>query len=210
MTQGEFIGDSDRDDRRSESRTTAVYRPVLLETEDFTGFCLLRNLSSSGLMGIAYTDFAVNEPVNVQFLPGHVVSGKIVWSSDGKIGVEFDKEIDLFGSLEEMGSRYVDTLVNRSPRVPVKCEGHAEVDGHTIKLRLQDISQKGLKAIIPSLRPGDEVTVHLPQMDARKAIVRWTQAEVAGLNFLRPIGFEELARWVIEQQSGYEDKRAFG
>jgi hypothetical protein len=210
MTQGEFIDESDRDDRRSESRTTAVYRPVLLETEDFTGFCLLRNLSSSGLMGEAYTDFAVGEPVNVQFLPGHVVSGKIVWSSHGKIGVEFDKEIDLFGSLEDMGSRYVDTHVNRSPRVPIKCEGHAEIDGHIIKLRLQDISQKGLKAIIPSLRPGDEVTVHLPQMDPRKAVVRWTQSEVAGLNFLRPIGFEELARWVIGQQSESDDERAFG
>lgn len=210
MTQGEFIGDSGQEDRRSESRTTAVYRPVLLETEDFTGFCLLRNLSSSGLMGIAYTDFAVDEPVNVQFLPGHVVPGKIVWSSNGKIGVEFDKEIDLFGSLEEMGSRYVDTLVNRSPRVPLKCEGHVEVDGHVIKLWLHDISQKGLKAIVPSLRPGDEVTVHLPQMDPRKALVRWTQAEIAGLNFLRPIGFEELARWVIGQQCECGEERAFG
>ena len=186
MAQREIIDNSGREDRRSEGRTTAVYRPVLLETEDYTGFCLLRNLSSSGLMGVAYTDFVVGKSVTVQFVPGHVVSGKVVWSSEGKIGVEFDKEIDLFNSLKSMGSHYVDTQLNRSPRLPIECEGEAEIDGHIIKLRLQDISQKGLKAIIPSLRPGNEVTVRLPGMEPRKAVVRWTQSEVAGTQLSAP------------------------
>jgi len=104
MTQGEYLNVSSDEDRRKDNRTTAVYRPVLLETEDFTGFCLLKNISSNGMMGVAYAQFAPGELVNVQFVPGHVVPGKIIWSEAGKIGVSFDEPIDLADSLKNMGS----------------------------------------------------------------------------------------------------------
>ncbi len=48
MDEHELPEDPASPDRRRDNRTTAVYRPVLLETEGFTGFCLLRNLSPSG------------------------------------------------------------------------------------------------------------------------------------------------------------------
>ncbi len=210
MSHGEYFDESEQDDRRKESRTTAVFRPVLLETEDFTGFCLLKNLSCSGLMGVAYAYFAEGEPVNVQFVPGHVVSGKIVWSQGGKIGVAFDEEIDLENSLQNMGSHYIDTRINRAPRLQIDCAGQAQIDGHTVDIRLKDISQRGLKAIIPTIRPGDEVTLLLPGMEPRKAVVRWLQHDLAGLSFVRPIAFETLARWAIEQQSEEDDDRAYG
>ena len=189
-------------DRRRDNRTTAVYRPVLLETEGFTGFCLLRNLSPSGMMGIAYAQFAEGEAVSVQFMPGHVVTGEIVWSKDGRIGVKFDEEIDLAGSLKNMGSTYVESGLNRAPRLQIDCEGEAVVGETRWKIRVHDISQRGIKTILPSVRIGDEVTVMLIGMEPRKAIVRWAQNDQVGLNFVRPIAFEELARWAIEQQSG--------
>lgn len=194
------------DDRRRDNRTTAVYRPVLLETEGFTGFCLLRNLSPSGMMGIAYAAFAEGEAVSVQFMPGHVVTGEIVWSKDGRIGVKFDEEIDLAGSLKNMGSTYVESGLNRAPRLQIDCEGEAVVGDARWKIRVQDISQRGIKTTLPSVRPGDEVTILLPGMEPRKAIVRWAQADSVGLNFVRPIAFEELARWAIFQQSGGDDR----
>ncbi len=209
MRHDEFLDESGPQDRRKESRTAAVYRSVLIETEDFTGFCLLRNLSCSGMMGVAYTQFAEGEAVNVQFVPGHVVSGTIIWSRGGRIGVEFDQEIDLVASLSNMGSQYIDTRVNRAPRLTIRCEGHAQIDGHVIDIQVQDISQRGIKAIIPSIAPGEEVTLHLPGMEARKAVVRWSQSDLAGLNFVRPIAFEALARWAIERQSEAELERAY-
>ncbi len=187
----------DTDDRRRDGRTTAVYRPVLLEAEGFTGFCLLRNLSPSGMMGVAYADFATGEVVSVQFMPGHVVSGKVAWSKEGKIGVQFDEEIDLAAALKNMGSTHVESQLNRAPRLPIQCDGEALLGDVRIKLEVKDISQRGIKAVIPTVRPGDEVTVMLPGMEPRKAVVRWSQLNVAGLNFIRPVGFEELARWAI-------------
>lgn len=193
-------------DRRKDGRTTAVYRPVLLEAEGFTGFCLLRNLSPSGMMGIAYARFAEGEEVAVQFMPGHVVAGKIAWSKDGKIGVEFDEEIDLAGSLKGMGSTYVESKFNRAPRLEINCDGEAEIGSLKIKLRVLDISQRGIKAMLPSAAPGDEVLVRLPGMEPRRAVVRWSKGDIAGLNFVRPIAFEELARWAIYSQSEEAEK----
>jgi len=201
MAQGEHQVEGGESDRRRDVRTTAVYRPVLLEAEGFTGFCLLRNLSPSGMMGEAYADFAVGEEVSIQFMPGHVVGGNVVWSQDGRIGVEFDQEIDLAGSLKNMGSTYLESKLNRAPRLQVDCEGEAVMEDSRWKIRVQDISQRGVKAVLPSARPGDEVLMILPGMEPRKAIVRWSQKDVAGLNFLRPIAFEELARWVISYRA---------
>ena len=198
--------DDGSDERRKDNRTTAVYRPVLLETDGFTGFCLLRNLSPSGMMGIAYAAFAEGEAVSVQFMPGHVVTGTIVWSQDGRIGVKFDEEIDLAGSLKNMGSTYVGSGLNRAPRLQIDCEGEAVVGDSRWTIHVHDISQRGIKTELPAARPGDEVTVSLPGMEPRKAIVRWAQAGTVGLNFVRPIAFEELARWAIFLQSGGDDR----
>ncbi|HTN13659.1 MAG TPA: PilZ domain-containing protein [Sphingomonadaceae bacterium] len=204
--------DQQQDDRRKGGRTTAVYRPVLLEADGFTGFCLLRNLSPSGMMGVAYADFAVCEAVSVQFMPGHVVTGKVVWSKDGKIGVQFDEEIDLAGSLKNMGSTYIESQLNRAPRLQIRCEGEAMLGDLRVRIEVRDISQRGLKALLPSVRPGDEVTILLPGMEPRKAVVRWSQQDMVGLNFVRPVAFEELARWAIYCQSGECEtcERGFG
>ncbi|WEK47536.1 MAG: PilZ domain-containing protein [Candidatus Andeanibacterium colombiense] len=207
MTDQDIIpGDDSSDDRRRDNRTTAVYRPVLLETEGFTGFCLLRNLSPSGMMGIAYASFAEGQPVSVQFMPGHVVTGTIIWSRDERVGVRFDEEIDLAGSLKNMGSTYVESGLNRAPRLQIDCEGEAVVDDARWTIRIQDISQRGIKTTLPMVRPGKEVTILLPGMEPRKAIVRWAQNDIVGLNFVRPIAFEELARWAIYQQSGGDER----
>lgn len=117
-------------ERRGEHRTTAVYRPVLIETEESAGFCLPRNMSPSGMMGVAYAQFATDQPVTVL-----------------------------------------------------------------------DISQQGIKAAASFVMPGDEAVVRLEGLEPHKAEVRRTQAGMAGLKFIRPIGFEELAKWIVQRQS---------
>ena len=105
-----------------------------------------------------------------------------------------------------MGSTYVESGLNRAPRLQIDSEGEAMVGDTRWKIRVQDISQRGIKTVLPSVRPGDEVTIMLPGMEPRKAIVRWAQNDQVGLNFVRPIAFEELARWAIYQQSGGDDR----
>lgn len=199
--QGEVPDEEAIMDRRSEGRTKAVYRPVLIETDEFGGFCLVKNLSQGGMMGVVYAQFAAEQPVTVQFHPDHVVTGMIVWSRDGSIGVGFDEKIDVEEILHNLASKYVGRLVNRAPRLPIECRGEVDVDGRALPITVIDISQRGMKAVAAFLRPGEEVVVRLDGMEPHKAQVRWTQGGVAGLNFVRPIGFEDLAKWAIERQS---------
>ncbi len=74
------------------------------------------------------------------------------------------------------------------------------MDGRALEVPFLDIPQRGVKVRTPFIRPGDEVLVVLKETERRKAVVLWTQAGMAGLNFIKPLSFEELALWVISQQ----------
>ena len=69
----------------------------------------------------------------------------------------------------------------------------------TLAIDVRDISQRGIKARTSYVRTGDEVTVRLEGLEPRKAVVQWTGPGSAGLVFLRPFGFEELAAWVVSR-----------
>lgn len=108
MTQGSTVKNPDAQpglDRRDGSRTSTVFRPVLIETEDFAGFCLVRNLSPNGMMGQVYTRLADGTGVMVQFHPELTVAGSIVWSREGQVGVEFDTMIDVQAILKLVANR---------------------------------------------------------------------------------------------------------
>jgi hypothetical protein len=212
MARKEFLSTSDdkerrlptegpTGDRRSGTRAASVFRPVLIELEDFSGFSLIRNISPQGMMGQVYAQFVPGQAITVHFNPERAVTGRIAWSKDLQIGVQFDTEIDVEHILSEFGKKYNGNKVNRAPRLPIDCTGEFATAGQTLTANLQDISQRGVKVHTSNFCPGDEVSIRLPEMKPKKAIVRWVQQDTSGLNFLEPLGYEELARWVIERQS---------
>lgn len=187
---------------RCETRTATVFRPILIETDQFAGFCLLRNLSPNGMRGRVYTSFAERLAITVQFNPQEIVQGTLVWCKDEHIGVEFDKPIDVERVLSDLAKKHVEGKINRAPRLKIECSADLTIGDRTLAIQLQDISQRGIKAAASFIRPGDEVQVSLKGLH-RMAVVRWTQGGTAGLNFVRPLSFVELAHWVIRQQLGY-------
>lgn len=193
--------DSLLSDNRSEERTATVFRPVLIETDQFAGFCLVRNLSPNGMRGRVYTSFAEGLPITIQFSAETIVQGTLIWCKDEHVGVEFEEPIDVACMLSNLARKFVEGKINRAPRLQIECSAELCIGGRTLAIKVQDISQRGIKASASFIRPGDEVRVRLEGLE-RKAVVRWTQGGTAGLNFIRPLSFEELAHWVIHQQSG--------
>ena len=188
-------------ERRSSERVTSVYRPVLIEAKNFVGFCLLRNLSSGGMMGKAFSEFAVGQQIKVRLPSDTAMSGTISWSKEGNIGIRFDDEIDVDQVLRQLSEKKPGEQINRPPRLAIDCVGSLEIGQEFIRIRLHDISQRGIKAEIKGVKPGDEGVVHLPGLECQTAVVRWTHGELAGLNFVSPLAFGQLALWVIERQS---------
>lgn len=203
--RGEDFYSPEMGDRRTADRTATVFRPVLIETEGFAGFCLLRNLSPNGMKGKVYTRFAEDMPVTVRFGQDIAVTGTIVWSLDGQVGVRFDGVLDVPFVLSSLAKREEGGKINRAPRLPIDCHAKLSVKDRTMPVEMIDISQKGTKVKASFVRPGDEVVIKMEGLDPRKAQVRWTQFDMAGLNFLTPLSFEKLAQWVIWMQSTAAD-----
>lgn len=178
-----------------------MFWPVLIRFDDFTGLSLIRNLSPHGMMARVYAQLAPEQVISVQFNQDTVVDARVVWSNGQRIGVEFDREIDVDAILSRFGRQNNGTGEDRAPRLQIDCGCEILTESGTLAVDVRDISQRGVKIATSRLRPGDEVTIHLPRMRPKKAVVRWVQQETAGLNFLDPLGFEDLARWVIEQQT---------
>lgn len=189
-------------ERRSNTRTATVFRPVLIETLEFSGFCLVRNLSESGIMGHAYTNFAENQSVTIHFGQETKVEGTLVWSTEGRVGVRFDHTIDVDGVLAQLSAKSVNGKLNRPPRLQLRCEGKLIIGDRALTIEVRDVSQRGIKILASFIRPGDELYVEMSGLERRKAVVRWTQAGVAGLHFVSPLSFEQLANWAVAQQTG--------
>lgn len=187
-------------ERRSEPRGATVFRPVLIEAEDFAGFCLVRNLSEHGMRAKVYTFFAENEALTVRFGPDNSVAGQVIWCDGDHVGVKFCDTIDVAEVLAELSRKEVDGKLNRPLRLPISAPLNLVIDDRAVPAELQDISQRGIKIRSPSVRSGEELTVQLQGLAPRKAVVRWTQGGLAGLNFLQTLSFDDLARWVVQQR----------
>ncbi|MCB2074892.1 MAG: PilZ domain-containing protein [Novosphingobium sp.] len=189
-------------ERRIEDRTkTTVYRPILFETAELSGFCLLRDLSAGGMMGVVYTTLAAAQPITIEFHPDLGVPGMIAWSSDERVGVRFDADIDVAHTIALLGKTHAEGWIKRAPRLAMACEGEAVTADRTLPFRLHDISQRGARLELAGVRTGEEVSMRLAGLEPHKGLVRWVRDGNVGLNFLRPYGLEELARWAVSRQS---------
>ncbi len=152
-------------------------------------------------MGDVYTSFADEQPVTIHVGHSRQITGILKWCCDGRIGVHFDAPLSVSDVLTEMSTRSVDGLISRAPRLQIRCAAQMVIGEEIRLVEVEDISQRGLRVRAPFMQVNQEVTIQLDGLDRRKAIVRWAQAGTAGLNFIRPLGFEQLAQWTVEQQA---------
>lgn len=189
-------------DRRGAPRQAMVYRPILIEVDQLQGFFLVRNISETGMMGQFYTRCGVDTPVRVHVGEALVVTGAVIWSDGLGMGIKFDTEVNVSEILARMSRPSHEGKVQRALRVNIAALGHIVSNGRTVPVETIDISQKGVKLRSPYLQKGDEVVVSLDGLEPRMGLVRWARGGTAGLNFIRPLSFDSLSMWVIEQQSG--------
>lgn len=190
------------DERRSDQRATTVFRPAIIRMGEFRSFCLVRNVSSSGMMAKVYSAIPVETPIIVEFSAHLAAAGTVVWSEDGLIGIWFNDGVNIAEILTETGKKGPGNKVNRPLRLEIDAEGEMVINGSTAPFEVLDISQRGLKARVRNrLNLNDEVLVRIIDLAPRLAVVRWTKPGEVGLNFTRPLGIDELATWVIHAQS---------
>jgi len=195
-------------ERRSDDRSKiSVYRSAMLRWNGYEALCLIRNISPGGLMGKLHTSLPPREPVTVEIRSGNHIAGRVAWSHDGHVGVQFDERIDVLEVLHapvhgEPG------FTQRMPRLRIACPVSLTAEGMRVGVTLVDVSQGGVKVEADFLREGDEVTVAVRGLDPHRGIVRWSHDGWAGIAFLATIPFDTLAKWALDRQAELAERGA--
>jgi hypothetical protein len=120
------------------------------------------------------------------------LAGEVAWTEGARVGIRFIEEIDAGAVLKGLAVKPVDEQ-QRPFRLQTDTVAVAATPVGTKAFRIFDISQQGMKVGHDgSLTPGVQVTITLASGLVRRGIVRWANANLAGLRLLEPIGFQDL------------------
>lgn len=188
---------------RSADRHRLVYRPALIEADGFSGFCMVRNLSANGMKAQAYVQFAVGKKVLVELSQLNRVGGEVIWSDGSNMGVNFNHAVDVAAVLAGTEGVRGNSSRGRPLRLSISCTAKILTGRSTFPVGVSYVSHCGLKVALTGVNAGEEIGISLPFHEPKKAIVRWTQDGSAGLNFVVPMKYNELAEWGVRVQEDF-------
>jgi hypothetical protein len=198
--QAQVIGSTVPPERRSEERAKfSVYRSAVLRWDGFEGLCLIRNISSGGLMGKVHATLEPGQAIELELRSGASVPGRVVWSHALQVGIEFDERIDVHQALNA-GFPSPQGPVQRMPRLSLPSPATLLNEGTRQIVTLLDLSQGGAKIEASFMRVGDEVVLGVSGLEPHRGVVRWAHNGRAGIAFDNALSFDALARWAIERQ----------
>lgn len=189
------------DDRRTDKRHRAVLRVGRLMTEGREELCMIRNISSGGLMARVYSKLARDQRVAIEIKNGHIMTGEVAWVDSVNAGVRFDDKIDVLNFLANEQKDLLSGQVPRSPRLRMQANVLIRRGAHYVHAQTADISQGGVKVSEgDAFDADDSVVLTISGMQPRPGTVRWRREGHAGIGFNEPIPFETLARWAAEHR----------
>lgn len=184
-------------DRRSGQRYMTVLQAGKLVTARFQELCLIRNISSGGMMAEIFAPVAEGEDVDIEFKAGVAAAGIVRWVRDGRAGIEFKQRIDVDAVLAPHRGR----MAPRSPRLDIDGMAAIEIGDDEISLPVLDISQGGIKvAAHEELEPGLDVVVNIDGLPLRASSVRWVKDGCAGISFNNIMSLSQIAHWAARQR----------
>lgn len=184
-------------ERREGERHLTLFRVGTLVIDGQRELCLIKNISSGGMMLRAYRDLAVGQPVSIELKHGQPLAGQISWIRDQQVGFTFDEPIDVLGVLAPV----TDGPTPRMPRIETETYATVREGARTYHMRTCDISQGGIKvASTVSLPVGAEVVVTLPGLSPLPGSVRWAERGFVGITFNRLLALPTLVQWLQGQR----------
>lgn len=183
-------------DRREGPRYMSVLQAGKIITDTIQELCLIRNISSKGIMAEIFAPLEADVPVEIEFKAGASVCGIVRWVKDGRAGVEFDEAIDVHAVLAPNGGR----MAPRAPRLSIDSMARIVIGDVREKLQIFDISQGGVKVDAGmTLEPGLDVVVEIEGLPVRASVVRWVSGDHAGISFNRVMALDQVAYWAAQQ-----------
>lgn len=112
------------------------------------------------------------------------------------MGVSFDRELCVADVWSKMAAPTIHGKLNRAPMVDMTIDGQLIVKGAALPMKLRNNPKMAQRFARHTSRLSMECRCASAEW-RRKAIVRRTQCDVAGLVSMTPIPFAQLEEWVI-------------
>jgi len=184
-------------DRRSDDRHLSLLRVGSMMIGDRRELCLIKNISSGGMMIKAYCHIDPGTRISIELKHGEPVAGTALWSEGDSIGVQFDQPVDVLALLTWSS----DGPRPRMPRVEVDCVAWVREGAVVHRTRAVNVSQGGIRVeAVQPLTIGGDVTVSLNGLDPVAGIVRWHEDGSYGITFNRVLPLSGLVDWLREQR----------
>jgi hypothetical protein len=184
-------------ERRDGERHLTLFRVGSILVEDRRELCLIKNVSSGGMLIRAYSAMTSGTAVSIELKQGEVIGGTVNWVKGDNVGITFDQPVDVVDLL----ATSMDGPRPRMPRIEVRCIASVRQDGNVYGMRARDISQGGIKVESDrELQLMADVVVTLPGLPPIQGVVRWKEAGSYGINFNRLLALSDLVAWLQSQR----------
>jgi hypothetical protein len=186
----------DASDRRGGLRALSILRVGRVVSGDEDQLCVVRNISAGGVMFECLQPPPVGRHLIVELRSDKRMPGTVRWVREGKVGLQFDHEIDVEQMLREDRSPLLRHRA-RPPRFVRRGTMRLIVGGESVPAAIVDISINGARCH-PELpvRTGEPVVAALDEVGAVNAEIRWVRGDVAGVRFEKPLPWKPFMQWL--------------
>ena len=184
-------------ERRTGERHLSLLRVGVLAIDGRRELCLIRNVSTGGMLVRAYCDIPTGTRLSIELKHGEPIVATAKWTKDECVGVSFDEPIDILALLSssEEGPK------PRMPRVEADCTAWVRVGADMYRTRAMDISQGGLKVRVRKELPlGAAVVVSMAGLNPCEGVICWTEDGAYGITFNRVLPLSVLVSWLQDQR----------
>jgi hypothetical protein len=186
--------------RRSHTRYVMVLRDGFLHADGQRVPCVVRNISSGGLLARIYRAVELGESLRIELAGGRLLDGIVLWTRDWEVGVAFPRPIDVEAILAEQWVTETGEDRRTSRRIAVECPATLQVRRRFYYGKLCDISPTGAKVRTRgTVKKIDEAILSLPGLPPLRAALRWVNGSDCGLSFREHVPAEALAIWLEER-----------
>ena len=184
-------------ERREGERHLTLFRVGSIIVGDRRELCLVKNVSSGGMLIRAYGPLKKGVAVAIELKQGEIIEGRVNWVKDDCAGIAFDEPVDVVDLL----ATSMEGPRPRMPRIEICCIASVRQDGNLYGMRARDVSQGGIKVESDrELKVGADVVVTLPGLSPMPGVVRWKETGAYGINFNRLLALSNLVSWLQDQR----------
>lgn len=186
-------------ERRTGNRHISVFRVGRLVDDHGDQICVIRNISSGGVMIEANRIPPPGARIIIEMRSDRYLPATVRWARESEVGVQFDVPIDVAAMLREERP----SILRNQPRAPRFIRsGTAKIIGTTEEAiaEVANISINGLGIRTPTRFARDEpVIVNVEGLGASRGIVRWSSNGETGIKLQPPLSYRLLAEWLDER-----------